>query len=1139
SSLTEITIPDTVTSIGCRAFENCTGLTEITIPDTVTSIEWGAFSGCRSLTAITIPSSVTIIEEGVFSGCNSLTEITIPDGVTSIGTLAFENCTGLTEMVIPDSVTDLGIRIFDGCTNLTNVTIGSGVSSYLGNVTYDMIFWANEIVFWGCPNLANITVSEDNENYSSVDGVLYNKDQTELIVYPAGKEGEFIIPDGVITIAGAAFEDCDKLTVIVIPDSVTTIEEYAFRWCDNLISVLISDGVTFIGNNAFCYCHALTDVTIGTGIAIIEWDAFEECNNLTTVKFEGDAPECDYAFYGTPAIIYYNEGTSGWTNPWCDRPAITEGEIAIATQPQSQVVLEGDSVTFSVTAGSTEELSYQWYKDDTAIAGATEATFTIDAVSTEDAGSYIVTVSNTENSMDSDEAVLTVMIPKPVQLLLDFQFNEGKGFTSASSVGSAVLGLSEAADSTDRPFGSTDSPSGQDDDFSAEFNGIGWAIGTFDDEPIDLTQPVTWEAWINVDAERVSSYEDYFRLANTFKIGADHYHRFEVTLCGIVDITSDAIEMTAGTGWTHVAAVWEPGVGVTFFQDGIEKDKVTISNYANDYRSNILSVGSDNSGGSIFKGKIDRMRIYNRILTDTELDFDAVNPKPIGDAVLAWDFDSETLPFVGAGSNAVNLTSGIDSGVNDRTIEWSTSTPARDMDPSLTDDFSVFIDNKNSDNPRYGTFDCDAIDFGDTSDSSFTLEAWVKGASSHYMKQVFFQTWSSSNGKCPRLSLAINSDCSVLLTTLGAADIYTNAYIPQDGGWHHVACAFDQLNKKLMVYVDGELADTRNLYNANVNFATISYDSNLGTIGAEHNGYAPFTGCVDRVRLWTGVLRQDQLDYVKYEPVIKNVALIWDEPESIAYGTPLSEEQLNAVAVGPNGEYVEGLYTYMPEWGEILPAGIHELTVFFTPDDPNYEFATASVELYVNGLEPTITWADPEPIIYGTALGDDQLNATADVPGMFTYNIGYGAVLDVGMYVLSAFFTPDDPNYESIMSFTELTVIPAIPTVIWADPAPVTYGTTLSVVQLNAMADVQGSFTYTPDYGTVLSAGIHTLTAVFTPDSPNYNSTESFVELIVNKAIPTITWVTPEPISAGTPLSAEQLNATANMPGTFEYTPAS
>ena len=125
SSLTSITIPDSVTSIGNSAFEGCTSLTSIIIPDSVTSIGEWAFSGCSSLTNIIIPKSVTSIGEYAFSGCSSLTSITIPDSVTSIGERVFNNCYNLTSITIPDSVTSIGYYAFEDCSSLTSVTIES------------------------------------------------------------------------------------------------------------------------------------------------------------------------------------------------------------------------------------------------------------------------------------------------------------------------------------------------------------------------------------------------------------------------------------------------------------------------------------------------------------------------------------------------------------------------------------------------------------------------------------------------------------------------------------------------------------------------------------------------------------------------------------------------------------------------------------------------------------------------------------------------------------------------------------------------------------------------------------------------------------------------------------------------------
>ena len=129
TSLTAVTIPDSVTYIGDSAFGICTSLTTVNIPDSVTSIESGAFGECTSLTAVTIPDSVTYIGNGAFSICTSLTTVNIPDSVTSIESTTFAYCTSLTTVNIPDSVTRIGVHAFYNCSSLTSVTIPESLTS--------------------------------------------------------------------------------------------------------------------------------------------------------------------------------------------------------------------------------------------------------------------------------------------------------------------------------------------------------------------------------------------------------------------------------------------------------------------------------------------------------------------------------------------------------------------------------------------------------------------------------------------------------------------------------------------------------------------------------------------------------------------------------------------------------------------------------------------------------------------------------------------------------------------------------------------------------------------------------------------------------------------------------------------------
>ena len=359
----KVVIPDTidgksVTSIGEFAFFDCTSLTSITIPNGVTSIGDYAFRDCSSLTSITIPDSVTSIGESAFGWCTSLTSITIPNGVTSIGDYTFWNCTSLTSITIPNSVTWIGGSAFYGCSSLIAIDIAADNEYYTSvngvlfnkdktelicypagktDKSYNIPNSVTSIdgsTFHYCSSLTAVDVATDNEYYTSVDGVLFNKGKTELICYPTGKtEKDYTIPDGVTYIVNA-FIGCTNLNSITIPKSVTSINGGAFWYCKNLYSITVaedneyftsSDGILFnkdktelicypaqkssdkydipdtvvkIADWAFAGCSQLKNINIPISMSSIGSCAFVDCEKLTSIVIPASVEEIGSNVFG-------------------------------------------------------------------------------------------------------------------------------------------------------------------------------------------------------------------------------------------------------------------------------------------------------------------------------------------------------------------------------------------------------------------------------------------------------------------------------------------------------------------------------------------------------------------------------------------------------------------------------------------------------------------------------------------------------------------------------------------------------------------------------------------------------------------------------------------------------------------------
>ncbi len=384
SGLTSVTFPNSVTTIGFDAFRGCSSLTSMNYTGDIAQWCEISFSNEYSnplnyahnlyvnnqlVTDLVIPNSVTTIGSSAFSGCSGLTSVTIPNSVTTIGSNAFYGCSGLTSVEIPNSVTSIGNYAFYGCSGLTSLTIGEGVTTIWG------------YAFWNCPNLTTVHFNAMNctrmyvveynptryfsvfnstnstSSYTTPIVTLTIGDNVTQIPDYAFKDSPNLtsvtIPNSVTTIGSGAFAGCRGLTSmnytgdiaqwceisfgnegsnplyyahnlyvnnqlvtdLVIPNSVTSIDNYAFYGCSGLTSVTIGNSVTSIGNYAFYNCSGMTSLTIGNSVTTIGYGAFRGCSGMTSLTIGNSVTRVeDYAFFDCSGLtsVYYMGDIAQW-----------------------------------------------------------------------------------------------------------------------------------------------------------------------------------------------------------------------------------------------------------------------------------------------------------------------------------------------------------------------------------------------------------------------------------------------------------------------------------------------------------------------------------------------------------------------------------------------------------------------------------------------------------------------------------------------------------------------------------------------------------------------------------------------------------------------------------------------------------
>lgn len=357
-TLLSVKLPDTVNRIGVEAFSYCRNLEEVVLGSGVTRLESYAFFGCSSLVTLELPEGLTQIGSNAFGGCLNLVHMALPPGLTRLEYGVFYGCSRLESVEMPPGLTFIGKEAFSRCYNLASIEIGSAVES------------VDSSAFTYCTSLTDFDVASDNPHYSSREGSLCNWEGTLLLICPAGKKGVYTLPEGIVSFLESTFQGCIHLTGFSVDENhplFSSRDGILYNRAGNTLIVfpagrtgqcVIPEGTTTLKAYSFSD-SSLLGLILPASLTRIEDRAFWYCSSLTGIGFEGNAPETGAdIFYNVPntLAVYYKEGATGWKERFAGYPVRGNAQKqTITLTPINRVVTYGDK-DFQLWASSSSAL---------------------------------------------------------------------------------------------------------------------------------------------------------------------------------------------------------------------------------------------------------------------------------------------------------------------------------------------------------------------------------------------------------------------------------------------------------------------------------------------------------------------------------------------------------------------------------------------------------------------------------------------------------------------------------------------------------------------------------------------------------------------------------------------------------------